>query len=175
MQNSAVLTTEDISQMFWDEQFIEELKQTIMAYKTFIPLSLYWVCYSHLSNNLLSRAAPLNRPNGLPNNIMNNFNSIALVIFILMTDRALFPLLHKYKLNVLTQRRITVGFFLGSLSMVYASVLQSYIYSDPAWLSTGQSTMSVFLKIPAYLLIAFQKSLLRLHPWNSLTHMLQSQ
>jgi hypothetical protein len=31
MQNTAVLTTEDISQMIWHQQFIEELKQTTMA------------------------------------------------------------------------------------------------------------------------------------------------
>jgi POT family proton-dependent oligopeptide transporter len=157
MPNSAALADDDLEYMFWDDVFVDELKQTIMACKIFIPLSIYWVCYNQLSNNLLSQAAQLSRPNGLPNDIMNNFDPIALIIFIPITDRVLFPLLRKYKINFFAQQRITVGFFLGCFAMVYASVLQSYIYKDPAWQSTGVSTMSVFLQIPAYFLIAFSE------------------
>ncbi|GAB5592477.1 hypothetical protein Unana1_07377 [Umbelopsis nana] len=102
MKNSALLTQEGLCQIVWDDTFLEELKTTIMACKIFIPLSLYWVCYSQLSNDLLSQAAQLTRPNGLPNNIMNNFNPIALIIFIPVTDGILFPLLRKYKINILT-------------------------------------------------------------------------
>lgn len=51
MQNSSVLTTEDISQMVWDDQFIEELKQTIMACKI---LSYFRFIGSAIASSLTS-------------------------------------------------------------------------------------------------------------------------
>lgn len=143
----------------WEDSFVDELKQAIMACKIFVPLSIYWVCYNQLSNNLLSQAGFMARPEGLPNDIMNNFDPIALIIFIPITDRILYPLLRKYKINFASQLRITVGFFIGALAMVYAAVVQHYIYIDPLFISSGGKTsnVSVFLQIPCYFLIAFSE------------------
>ncbi|SAM01330.1 hypothetical protein [Absidia glauca] len=142
----------------WDDQFVDELKQAIMACKIFVPLSIYWVCYNNLSNNLISQAAVMDRPPSLPNNIMNNFDPIALLIFIPVVDLVLYPFLRKNKINFFPQQRITVGFFLGSLSMVYAAVVQYYIYKDPLFIETGDSSnVSVFIQIPCYVLIAFSE------------------
>lgn len=62
-------------------------------------MAVYWICYSQLSNNLLSQAAQLARPNGVPNDIMNNFDPIALVIFIPIMDSVVYPTLRKWKIN----------------------------------------------------------------------------
>ncbi|KAK4520153.1 uncharacterized protein ATC70_008284 [Mucor velutinosus] len=143
----------------WTDTFVDELKQAIMACKIFIPLSIYWVSYNQLSNNLLSQAGVMNKPAGLPNDIMNNFDPIALIIFIPITDGFFYPMLRKYKINFASQKRITVGFFLGAAAMVYASVVQHYIYIDELFISSGgkQSNVSVFLQIPCYVLIAFSE------------------
>lgn len=142
----------------WDDQFVDELKQTVMACKIFVPLSIYWVCYNQLSNNLLSQAGQLTKPDGLPNDIMNNFDPIALIIFIPITDIFLYPTLRKFNINFASQARITFGFFLGTASMVYAAVVQNYIYTDPLYLETGyMSSISVFIQIPCYVLIAFSE------------------
>ena len=141
----------------WDDQFVDELKQTVMACKIFPLISIYWVCYNQLSNNLLSQAGQLDRPAGLPNDIMNNFDPIALLIFIPICDMLLYPFLRKLRINFASQARITVGFILGALAMAYAAVVQSYIYKDPAYIETGISSLSVFLQIPCYVLIAFSE------------------
>ncbi|KAI7902052.1 POT family-domain-containing protein [Cokeromyces recurvatus] len=152
-------SSDDYAIAKWDDNFVDELKQAIMACKIFIPLSIYWVCYNQLSNNLLSQAGVMYRPPGLPNDIMNNFDPIALIIFIPITDGFFYPLLRRYKINFASQRRITVGFFLGSLAMVYAAVVQYYIYKDPLFTASGgeMSNISVFLQIPCYFLIAFSE------------------
>lgn len=140
----------------WDDGFIDELKQTIMACKIFVPLSIYWICYNQLSNNLLSQAAQMYRPAGFPNDIMNNFDPIALIILIPIFDTFFYPLLRRLHINFASQARITVGFFFGALSMVYAAVVQHYIYIDPLYISSGgaSSNVSVFIQIPCYFLIA---------------------
>ncbi|GAA5804450.1 POT family-domain-containing protein [Helicostylum pulchrum] len=152
-------TPEEHASAKWNDTFVDELKQAVMACKIFVPLSIYWVCYNQLSNNLLSQAGVMDRPAGLPNDIMNNFDPIALIIFIPITDGFFYPLLRKWNINFASQRRITLGFFLGSLSMVYAAVVQYYIYKDDLFISTGgkKSTLSVFLQIPCYFLIAFSE------------------
>ncbi|CAO3649716.1 unnamed protein product [Cunninghamella blakesleeana] len=143
----------------WNDQFVDELKQAIMACKIFLPLSIYWVCYNNLSNNLISQAAIMSRPEALPNNIMNNFDPIALLIFIPIVDLVIYPFLRKHKINFFPQQRITLGFFLGSFSMVYAAVVQHYIYQDELFISSGgeASNVNVFIQIPCYVLIAFSE------------------
>ncbi|RCH95947.1 peptide transporter ptr2 [Rhizopus stolonifer] len=143
----------------WDDTFVDELKQAVMACKIFVPLSIYWVCYNNLSNNLISQAGVMARPDSLPNDIMNNFDPIALIIFIPITDMLFYPMLRRFKIQFASQMRITVGFFLGCLSMVYAAVVQYYIYKDPLFISSGGETsnVSVFIQIPCYFLIAFSE------------------
>ncbi|ORX61522.1 putative peptide transporter [Hesseltinella vesiculosa] len=141
----------------WTDTFVDELKQAVMACRIFLPLSIYWLCYNNLNNNLISQAAQMNRPNGLPNNVLLVFDPILLVIFIPIVDLFFYPALRKMKINFFPQQRITVGFFLGSLSMVYAAVLQYYIYKDAAYIETGVASISVFLQVPAYCLIAFSE------------------
>jgi POT family proton-dependent oligopeptide transporter len=159
MNAVAEWTPEAYAACKWDDVFVDELKQAIMACKIFVPLSIYWVCYNQLSNNLLSQAGVMYRPPGLPNDIMNNFDPIALIIFIPIVDGLLYPMLRRMKINFTTQQRITVGFFLGALSMVYAAVVQYYIYKDELFISSGgtASNLNVFLQIPCYLLIAFSE------------------
>ncbi|KAF7725206.1 peptide transporter ptr2 [Apophysomyces ossiformis] len=147
---------DDLQKANWTDEFVDELRQAIMACRIFIPLSIYWVCYNQLSNNLLSQAACMDR-HGVPNDIMNNFDPIALIIFIPIWDRVVFPLMRKHKINFLPQKRITVGFMLAASAMVYAAVVQYYIYKDPAFNATGYSTIPVFVQIPCYVLIAFSE------------------
>lgn len=143
----------------WSDRFVDELKEAVMACKIFVPLSIYWVCYNQLSNNLISQAGVMARPSGLPNDIMNNFDPIALIIFIPITDGLFYPLLRKNKIDFFPQQRITLGFFLGALSMVYAAIVQHYIYMDELFISSGgnSSNVSVFIQIPCYVLIAFSE------------------
>ena len=151
--------TTTLQKVKWTDRFVDELKEAVMACKIFIPLSIYWVCYNQLSNNLISQAAVMARPSSLPNDIMSNFDPIALIIFIPITDLLFYPFLRKHKINFYPQKRITVGFFLGALSMVYAAIVQHYIYLDELFISSGGETsnVSVFIQIPCYVLIAFSE------------------
>ncbi|KAI8067954.1 proton-dependent oligopeptide transporter family [Gongronella butleri] len=141
----------------WTDVFVDELKQAVMACRIFVPLSIYWLCYNQLNNNLVSQAAQLNRPEGLPNNVLVIFDPIALCIFIPIVDLFVYPTLRKFKINFFPQQRITAGFFIGSMSMVYAAVLQHFIYQDAAWAETGVASISVWIQIPAYVLLAFSE------------------
>jgi len=78
-------------------------------------------------NNLVSQAATMER-NGVPNDIVNNVNPIALVIFIPIFDQFVYPFLARRGIRFTPIKRITAGFLAASLSMVTAAVIQYYIY-----------------------------------------------
>lgn len=64
----------------------------------------------------------------------------------------LYPFLRKLKINFSPVCRIFTGFLLVSISMVYASVLQHYIYISPA------NSIHVWIQAPAYVLVAISEA-----------------
>lgn len=65
---------------------------------------------------------------GIPNDLMQNFDPIAIIVFLPIMDQFVFPLLRKHKINFPPINRITAGFWIASFAMVYAAVIQHYIY-----------------------------------------------
>lgn len=61
-------------------------------------------------------------------------------------------MLRKYKINFDPATRIFTGFIFASLSMVYASVLQHYIYNSPP------QSLHVWIQAPSYVLVAFSEA-----------------
>jgi POT family proton-dependent oligopeptide transporter len=114
----------------WDDQFIEELKRALQACKVFVFYPIYWVVYSQFSGNFVSQAAQM-AGHGIPNDLMQNFDPIAILFFAPILDRLVYPLLQKYHIKFRPISRIAFGFFVASMSMLYAGVLQHFIYQQP--------------------------------------------
>ena len=66
--------------------------------------------------------------NGVPNDVINNLDPLALIIFIPIFDLFLYPGLRRIGINPTPVKKITGGFIIGSLAMVWATVVQHYIY-----------------------------------------------
>ncbi|KAJ0308629.1 hypothetical protein COL516b_003173 [Colletotrichum fioriniae] len=63
-----------------------------------------------------------------------------------------YPMFRKYRIDFDPVTRIFVGFLFASISMVYASVLQHYIYNSPP------KSIHVWIQAPAYILVAFSEA-----------------
>lgn len=70
------------------------------------------------------------RGHGIPNDLMQNFDPISIIVFLPLMDRFLFPALRKAKIAYPPINRIVTGFWVASLAMVYAAVIQYYIYKS---------------------------------------------
>lgn len=68
--------------------------------------------------------------NGTPNDLIQNLNPISIVIIIPIFDYGLYPWLRKMGFHFTPIKRIFVGFLFVGLAMVYAAVLQHYIYES---------------------------------------------
>lgn len=66
--------------------------------------------------------------NGLPNDILSNLDPFALIILIPVFDVLIYPALRKAKINFSPIKKITAGFYVGTMSMIWACVIQYYIY-----------------------------------------------
>ena len=66
--------------------------------------------------------------NGLPNDVLSNLDPFALIIFIPICDRFIYPGLARMGIRFTPIKRITAGFLTGAAAMVWAAVVQHYIY-----------------------------------------------
>lgn len=114
-----------------DDAWVDQVARGFKACNVFLWFPLYWLTYNQLNNNLTSQAAVMDTQ-GLPNDILSNLDPIALIILIPVCDYFLYPALQKAGINFSPLRKITVGFIMGALAMVWACVIQSYIYKRSA-------------------------------------------
>jgi len=151
------------SWMTFDDAWVWEVRRGLMACKVFLWYPLYWLAYGQMTNNLTSQAATM-RLGAVPNDIVSNLNPISIIIFIPIMDRVIYPGLRKLGFNYTPIKRIATGFFLASMAMVSATVVQSYIYKthpcgDAAnsCEEEGSAPISVWVQIVPYALIGFSE------------------
>lgn len=113
--------------MNFDDAWVDEVRRGLLACKVFLWYPLYWLAYSQMTNNLTSQAATM-QLDGVPNDIVSNFNPLFIVILIPVMDKVIYPGLRKMGLHFTPIKRITCGFFLASAAMISATVTQVYIY-----------------------------------------------
>lgn len=113
--------------MTFDDAWVDEVRRGLKACQVFLWYPLYWLAYNQMLNNLTSQAATM-RLGGVPNDIVNNLNPFALIIFIPIMDRFIYPGLRRMGFNFTPLKRITAGFFAAGLGMIVATVTQYYIY-----------------------------------------------
>ncbi|KAF2766006.1 PTR2-domain-containing protein [Teratosphaeria nubilosa] len=149
----------------WNDHFVDELKRALMACKVFTFYPIFWVCYGQFSSNFVSQAAQM-EGHGMPNDVMQNFDPISILVFIPILDKLVYPYLRRWHIELKPMARITIGFFLAGLCLAYAAIVQHIIYSSgpcygrpgacPAGLD-GETKLPnhvhIVVQTPAYVLI----------------------
>ena len=92
---------------------------------------------------------------GIPNDLLANFNPVALIILIPLMDVVVYPGLRRAGIVMQPIFRIWLGFMFASLAMVYSAILQYNIYrTNPCGEFVGTcsepSTISIWAQVPCY-------------------------
>jgi POT family proton-dependent oligopeptide transporter len=106
--------------------------------------------------------------NGVPNDVVSNLDPIALIILIPVCDFILYPFLRRVKIKFTPIKKIAFGFFTGAAAMVWAAVIQAYIYRDSecGYYAAGDNAdgtrcqpvgISVWAQSGSYILIALSE------------------
>ncbi|KAI4126278.1 MAG: hypothetical protein LQ338_003842 [Usnochroma carphineum] len=151
------------SWMTFDDVWVDEVRRGLKACTVFLWYPVYWLSYNQMTNNLISQAATMEL-HGAPNDLINNIDPIALVIFIPITDLFLYPGLERLGIHFTPVKRIAWGFALASASMIAAAVIQYYIYHLGACgkhpsskTCESPAPINVWVQTIPYLLIAFSE------------------
>jgi proton-dependent oligopeptide transporter, POT family len=125
------------------------------------------ICYNQLNNNFTSQADTMKHP-GVPPEIVAQLDPIALIVFIPICDLFVYPTLRKYGIKFTPIKKITLGFMLASFSMIWAAVVQHYIYHHnpcgkhpseglPDGTDCPQANISIWVQSGSYVLLAFSE------------------
>ncbi|KAH7099396.1 proton-dependent oligopeptide transport family protein [Auriculariales sp. MPI-PUGE-AT-0066] len=156
------------SWMTYDDLWVDEVRRGFSACAVFAWLPIYWLTYNQLNNNLVSQAAVMNT-HGLPNDVLSNLGScFLLVIFIPLLDMVVYPALRRRGYNLSALKRIAWGFFTGSAAMIWAAVVQHYIYKTSPCGNRASSCqnadgdnvsspLNVWIQSGSYILIAMSE------------------
>ncbi|KAM5442617.1 hypothetical protein MferCBS31731_002496 [Microsporum ferrugineum] len=152
----------------WDDLFIDDLGCALSACKVFLLYPFYWAAYSQLLTNFISQAATM-ETHGIPNDVMTGIDPLVTLILLPILDRFIFPLLRSLGASVRHIDRMALGFLFCGISMLYAAFIQRSIYAAPPCYDHPRSKdcmggkfpnqVSVFLQIPAYVLVALSEIL----------------
>ncbi|KAK5952220.1 hypothetical protein OHC33_006693 [Knufia fluminis] len=153
--------------MTFDDAWVDEVRRGFAACAVFTWYPLYWLAYGQLTNNFTQQAATMTL-NGVPNDVVNNLDPFALIIFIPICDQFLYPGLRKMGIQFTAIKKITFGFWLASAAMVWAAVVQYYIYkTSPCGYNANSceaddgtilpSPLNVWIQTGCYVLIAFSE------------------
>ncbi|KAG7418739.1 POT family-domain-containing protein [Fusarium sp. MPI-SDFR-AT-0072] len=148
--------------MTFDDAWVDELSRGFNACAVFCWYPIFWLCYNQINNNLISQAAVMQR-HGVPNDILSNLNPFALLIFIPLNDFFIYPALRKAGFRFTPIKKITAGFFTGAAAMIWAAVVQHYIYqkSECGKYASGEDCavveINVWAQTGSYVLIALSE------------------
>lgn len=153
--------------MTFDDAWVDEVRRGFAACAVFCYYPLYWLAYGQLTNNLTSQASTLTL-HGVPNDVLNNLDPFALIIFIPICDAFLYPALRKAGFRFTAIKKIFVGFILATMAMIWAAVLQYYIYKTSPCGSEANNCfkpngairpapLNVWAQTGVYVLIAFSE------------------
>ncbi|KAJ6438375.1 Di/tri peptide transporter 2 [Purpureocillium lavendulum] len=161
---SALRARYGVSNVPYDDEFVDELKRGLYACRILIPQPIAYLCYIQATNNLVSQAATM-ETHGLPNDILYNFTLLFGIVNTYVIRAFLLPYLRRKKIPFGPVRRITTGFICGSLGISYAAVVQKIVYSAgpccDAPLACPESQgglipnrVNVMIQLPVYLGLA---------------------
>lgn len=144
-----------------NDVWVDEVKRGFNACAVFVYMPLWWLTYNQINNNLTSQAATLTYGN-IPNDVINNLDPFALIIFIPIFDIVIYPGLRKAGINFSPLKRMAAGFFVGALAMMCAAIVQWKIYTTSVCGYSAAdcpqgSPISVWVQTPSYVLIAFSE------------------
>ncbi|OMP84971.1 putative peptide transporter ptr2 [Diplodia seriata] len=148
--------------MTFDDAWVDEVGRGWKSCSVFLWYPLYWITYNQINNNLTSQASTM-ALHGIPNDVLSNLDPFALIILIPIIDLFVYPALRKAGINFTPIKKIAAGFFTGSMAMVWACVLQYYIYKDsecgdfPSNDGCANVGINVWAQTGAYVLIALSE------------------
>ncbi|KAJ4377534.1 hypothetical protein N0V83_000359 [Neocucurbitaria cava] len=141
----------------FDDAWVDEVARGFGACSVFFWVPIFWLAYRQMDSNLTQMCSTMEL-HGVPNDVLSNLDPIAIIIIVPIMDSLVYPALRKRGIRFTPIKKITAGFILGSFAMVWAAVLQYYIYKTSGYYANPsdeyRSPINVWAVTGVYVLIA---------------------
>ncbi|KAH0287097.1 MFS general substrate transporter [Aureobasidium namibiae CBS 147.97] len=111
----------------WSDQFVEDVRRTFQATGIFCFFPI-----QYLNDNGIGSAASylttMLTTNGVPNDVISNFNSLSIILMAPVLNYGLYPMLRHFHIRYGPVARMTTGLALSTLGGIGYTVLNSYAY-----------------------------------------------
>ncbi|KAL8280605.1 hypothetical protein RQP46_006928 [Phenoliferia psychrophenolica] len=122
----------DRTKIPWDDQFVNELRQSFSACKVFLLIPIFSLSDGGLGNSESAMSVAM-VSNGVPNDLISNFNSLTIVFAAPIINFLIYPWLRKRGVNIKATWLMCIGFCLGGINMIVGAILQWQVYkTSPA-------------------------------------------
>jgi POT family proton-dependent oligopeptide transporter len=143
----------DLSVVYWDDKFVDELKQTVKACAVFALIPFFTLANGGIGNSVNSMTNGMTL-NGVPNDLIGNFNALTIIVMAPVLNFGLYPLMAKIGYPLKPMTRMTIGFLLASIGSMIAAIIQWRIYQgspcgyQASTCEEGVSSVSLWWQIP---------------------------
>jgi dipeptide/tripeptide permease len=111
----------------WDDAFVDDVHRAFQACAIFCFFPIQYI-----NDNGLGEAANIQgtalTTNGVPNDVISNFNSLMIIVFNPVLNYGLYPLLRNRRIKFGPVARMTFGLFLSTLGGLGYTLLQKKVY-----------------------------------------------
>ncbi|KAK4684848.1 hypothetical protein P7C73_g5312, partial [Tremellales sp. Uapishka_1] len=145
----------DTSKVFWDDQFVDEMKQALHACVVFALIPIFTLADGGIGNQLNDMSDAM-VTEGAPNDLIGNFNPLAIIIATPILNWGLYPFMARIGWPLKPMTRMCIGFLLGAIGCMISAIIQHKIYqTSPCGnmataCDAGPSTIALWWQIPIY-------------------------
>ena len=126
----------------WNDQFVEDVRRTFQATGIFCFFPLQYI-----NDNGLGQAASflstMLRTDGVPNDVIQNFNSLSIICVAPILNYGLYPFLRRMNIHYGPIARITTGLMMSSIGGAGYAILNYYAYKESPCGEYGSSDCKV--------------------------------
>lgn len=113
---------------FYAESLVQDTRVTLSASAIFLYYVIYNINDGGIGSIMNSQTASLTS-NGVPNDLISNFNPLCIIVFMPVLDHVLYPVLRKMRWNFKPVYRIFCGFMIAALASAVGAIIQTVIYN----------------------------------------------
>lgn len=111
----------------WNDEFVEDVRRTFQACGMFAFFPIQAINDAGLGISV-DALTTMMTTNGVPNDLIQNFNSLMIIVMAPVLNYGLYPLLRNYRIQYGPVSRITTGLLLSTLGAIGYTVLNYYAY-----------------------------------------------